>query len=220
MDLFKPGNQLNVRSENIKRIQENNEVICNQVMEVKNNHEKKILTMNLEIKISTLHEKIKTERIYRTVTTSLVVKLKIFKQCLKKITGDDLEGKINLFQDNLKRSYADAVKEVKEDNKLNFNGSKKEDEEKYLKIFSTVIDERVDKPDVVKRYRLSKRQAVVGYIEIKDDDLKRIGIDHDLAKDPRSEFKKLMQVAKEEDAADKQDFVYNVKGKPGNLRII
>ncbi|ESO10477.1 hypothetical protein HELRODRAFT_183573 [Helobdella robusta] len=123
----------------------------------------------------------------------------------KKITEDILDKKINSLQDGLRKSYSDAVKDVvgkkvetvnnevmsmndgikalkeEESNNLGFNDSKKEDDERIMRILSAITDEKFDMSNVVKHYRSGKRSDNVRPLLVRLKS-KGIGIGHDMKK--------------------------------------
>ena len=53
-----------------------------------------------------------------------------------------------------------------------------------------------------------------------DKRYKTIGIGYNMTIQQREEYKKLVNVAKERELNDKDNFLYRVRGPPENLRII
>ncbi|ESN90217.1 hypothetical protein HELRODRAFT_182714 [Helobdella robusta] len=182
MEALKPGSQLSVMGGGIKTIHESNAVINNQIKDLWGDCNNVISGQIKEIK---------------TVLD-------------KKITEDILDKKINSLQDGLKneveeRSFNFIIFKLKESNNLSFNDSKKEDDERIMRILSAITDEKIDMSNVVKHYRLGKRSDNVRPLLVRqkskilknlimeslnnlknlDDDLKGIVIGHDMTKDQR-----------------------------------
>ncbi|ESO10125.1 hypothetical protein HELRODRAFT_167983 [Helobdella robusta] len=233
---------------NIKNIQDCNNVISGQIKKIKTILDKKITEDILDKKINSLQDGLRKS--YSDAVKDVVGKkvetvnneVMSMNDRIKALKEEVISTKktIQLYSEVEERSFNFIIFKLKKSNNLSFNDSKKEDDEKIMRILSAITDEKFDMSNVVKHYRLGKRSDNVRPLLVRlkskvlknlimeslnnlknlDDDLKGIGIGHDMTKDQRIKCRELMNLAREKEAADKEDFVYKVRGEPGNLRII
>lgn len=129
---------------------------------------------------------------------------------------------------------------LQESDKKSYQESRKEDFENIMIVLKTITNDKICDSDVIKFYRLGKRGEQIRPILIKfnsitnknlvmdnlsncsrlDESFRKIGIGYDMTKEQREEYKKLIVSAKEKETADKENFLYRVRGVPGNLRIV
>ncbi|ESO11879.1 hypothetical protein HELRODRAFT_166963 [Helobdella robusta] len=125
------------------------------------------------------------------------------------------------------RSCNIIIFKLKESNDQSFSDGKRQDVERIARILQTLINDKIDKSSIIKHYRLGKKSDKIRPLLVQlnskvlknlimknlsnlkklNEDLKRISISHDLTREKRAEYKKWIEIAKEKEAAEKEDFV-------------
>ncbi|ESO12407.1 hypothetical protein HELRODRAFT_158928 [Helobdella robusta] len=135
----------------------------------------------------------------------------------------------------------------RENNIIIFNLAESEnsvkDKEIVMKIFQSLTEESIKSSDVVKVFRQGKKEEqitsprpiIVKFnntsskvlvmnklfkIKLLDDKLKSIRISHDMTREQRTDYRKLVDEAKSREADDGEDFLYRVRGPVGRWKIV
>lgn len=129
---------------------------------------------------------------------------------------------------------------LQETKELGYDEFRKIELDNILHILKTVTKEKIEKEDIDNFFRLGKKDGSTRPLLIKfktkntrnmlmdnlsnfgslDGIFKNIFIGYDLTKSQREECKKLTMAGKEKTNSDNGEFIYRVRGKPGNFRLV
>ncbi|ESN90134.1 hypothetical protein HELRODRAFT_182831 [Helobdella robusta] len=249
IELFRLNSQLNEMSVEIRKLQESNAKISDQVNYIQDKLDSGEIDNNFGDKITTLQENLKKSYAdtLKDVVVADVVKVNNrvtnMNDGIQALKVEVIKTKetIQSISEIEERSCNLIIFRLKENVDLSVSDGRREDDENISRILGTILKDKVDKFDVVKQFRLGKKTEKTRPLLVRlkskslknlimenlsnlknlDEDLRGISVGHDLTKEQRNDCKKLIETAREKDKdrADKQDFVYRVTGELGNWRI-
>jgi len=129
---------------------------------------------------------------------------------------------------------------LQESKEVGYENVRKEELENIMHVLKTVTNEKIDSTDINNYFRLGKKDGSNRPLLVKfktktnknlimdnltnfnklEGIFKGIGIGHDLTKEQREECKKLADIGKEKENLEKGEFIYRVRGSPGNFRLV
>ena len=129
---------------------------------------------------------------------------------------------------------------LKESDKTRYDDCRKDDFERIINIVDVIGSGKIIKEDIVQIFRLGKKETNnrpvlikfkskmvknlfmenLNKIQTLGENLRNIRVGHDLTKEQRIDCKKLADSARDMEAKELGDFIYRVRGEPGNFRVV
>ena len=148
--------------------------------------------------------------------------------------------KVELNYEIDEKAHNIIIFKLQESTEIKYDEFRKIELENILHIFQTVTKEGIVKDDISNFFRLGKKDGSIRPLLIKfktktirnmimdnlsnfgnlDGIFKNILIGYDLTSNQREECKKLSIAGKEKENSENGEFIYRVRGKPGNFRLV
>ncbi|ESN93310.1 hypothetical protein HELRODRAFT_181060 [Helobdella robusta] len=248
IDMFRSNKQLSELTEEIRKLQESNVSLSNQVKIVQNKLDSRDDNESIDDRIVVLQENLKKSYAdtLKDVVTTNVVKLndEVINDCFQALKKEMIETKeaVSVEFKNVQKTLVEASEaKKKERNIMLFRLSEHGDDKKrIIQIFKHLTDDAVNDKDVIKILRLGKKKensnrpllikmdnikikalimSNLSRLKLLNNEFGNISLSHDLTKDQRIELKSLVDEARKQEAAS-GDFLFRVRGPPGRWKIM
>ncbi|ESO02356.1 hypothetical protein HELRODRAFT_161614 [Helobdella robusta] len=218
IELFRLNSQLNEMSVEIRKLQESNAKISDQVNYIQDKLDSGEIDNNFGDKITTLQENLKKSYAdtLKDVVVANVVKVNNrvtnMNDGIQALKVEVIKTKetIQSISEIEERSCNLIIFRLKENVDLSVSDGRREDDENISRILGTILKDKVDKFDVVKQFRLGKKTEKTRPLLVRlkskslknlimenlsnlknlDEDLRGISVGHDLTKEQRNDCKK------------------------------